>query len=77
MSAAEMGMAEMMDDHEQMSCCTPDCATATAAAAVIEPSVAAGAEWLAASTRIDPLAYEALHSINPSAADPPPRLSFV
>ena len=72
MSASEM---DMSDHDEQMPCCTPDC-TATSAAAVFDESAAAGDQLGHASARITPLRDFALHSVSPSAADPPPRPSF-
>ena len=72
MSAPEM---DMSDEHEQMPCCTPDC-MASSAAAVFDESAAATNELGHSGALIIPLRDFALHSISPSAADPPPRPSF-
>ena len=72
MSASEM---DMSDDHEEMPCCTPDC-MASSAAAVFDESAAVTDELGHSGALINPLRDFALHSISPSAADPPPRPSF-
>jgi hypothetical protein len=72
MSAFEMGMS---DQDEQMPCCTPDC-VASSAAAVFDGSAAAMDELRYPGVPIKSLPDSALHSISPSAVDPPPRLSF-
>lgn len=62
-------------DHDEMGCCTPDCAVSCPAAvvpadALPEPTVVltGDATWVPMAT--------GLHSINPAAVDPPPRPSL-
>lgn len=73
MPGAETGTAW---DHEEMGCCTPDCAAAAAAAVLpqadAEPQMPVAERH--AGLRV---ASNAPPSFNPAAIDPPPRHRFV
>lgn len=74
--APDCGMASSdMADHQKMGCCTPDCALASPAAAVLPSDLAFPA--VDPQPRLTAAApTEALPSVNPAATDPPPRTSF-
>lgn len=70
MAGADMGMAP---DHDTMDCCTPDCATPCPAAVLPLGDLAVPADDYGAVRAMRPH-MNALPSVNPAAADPPPRV---
>lgn len=74
MPAPDCGMASSgMADHNKMGCCTPDCAVACPAVAVVLPSGSdlSRVDQLAAPSSMPPVSVHP--SIHPAADDPPPR----
>ena len=72
MTSAESGAPV---DHEQMGCCTADCAGPSAAAVLPAQDVDRNTSFqrrAAGSVRSD----EAMPSMSPAAVDPPPRASI-
>jgi len=59
-------------DHEQMGCCTPECAV-TCPPAVLGAGEIGVPETLADTLPTSDLFPDALHSFDPGTIDPPPR----
>lgn len=72
MPGAESGMAP---DHDKMPCCTPECVAPAAAAVIPDQDVERNSSSRAGAPGLLPAA-NALSSVNPAAADPPPRLNI-
>jgi hypothetical protein len=69
MSGAEMGMAA---NHEEMDCCTPECAIVCPAAVLDDTKFGSAGVYIQRAP-IKGVPPAQLHSVNPSAQDPPPR----
>lgn len=59
-------------DHDDMGCCTPDCAI-SCPAALIPPDSLPEPSVLLTSARAWMPKTSALHSVSPTAIDPPPK----
>ena len=66
-------MADMEGDHDDMGCCTPECATACPAVAISFDGTAMPAS-LTAPSIAEKGVVSALGSIAPESLDPPPKI---
>lgn len=62
----------MVMDHEEMACCTVDCAIAAPAAVLADPALPTPQPLTSGSVAPE-LRLHVLPSVNPAAVDPPPR----
>ena len=62
-------------DHDSMGCCTPDCAVSCPAALIPPESLPEPSVQLTETRAWTPKA-SALHSVSPTAIDPPPKPSL-